>query len=111
MQAISKGKHVQMINALFQLEELLGHDEQNCSYVKLSADYRRELETMQINYQSLLGNLAEHISAYEALSAYVKVHFLGKKLKELKKHIPPNNITSIPAPGMLHHNIQLIYGT
>ena len=110
MQAISKGKHVHMIDALLQLEKLLIH-EQECNCLQQSADYRRELATMHANYEQLLEKLAEQISAYEALFGNVKVHFLSRKLRELKKDIPADRTASIPALAMLHNNIQLAYGT
>jgi hypothetical protein len=111
MQGITKGRHVHMIDALLQLEELLAREQPECGCLQQAKDHRRELSAMYANYENLLEKLAEQISAYEALFGHVKVHVLSKKLKELKKDIPADRAASIPALVMLHHNIQLAYGT
>ena len=111
MRGITKGKHVHMIDALLQLEELLTHEQPECGCSQQARDYRRELAAMHANYELLLEKLAEQVSTYETLFGDVKINFLSRKLKELKKGIPADHAASISSLAMLHHNIQLAYGT
>lgn len=106
MHGISKNRHWHLKNALLKLEVLLeGHGrERGC--LQQATDYNRELETMYQNYERLLNELSGQINAYEVLYSEVKVQFLGKKLKELKKEIPAEK----PAFVMLQASIRLAYG-
>ncbi len=66
-----------------------------------------ELEMMHRRYERTLADLSALIADYETLFSEVKVQYLGKKLKELKKEIPAEK----PAFVMLVENIRLAYGT
>ncbi|EHQ27512.1 hypothetical protein [Mucilaginibacter paludis] len=104
MQGISKSRHVHLMDALLQLEQLLGKE---CECLQQATEYRVELESMHSNYERLLEELARQITNYEVMYSHVKIQFLGKKLKELKKEI------SVEMPGfpVLVQNIRLAYGT
>ncbi|EHQ25474.1 hypothetical protein [Mucilaginibacter paludis] len=104
MQGISKSRHVHLMDALLQLEQLLGKE---CECLQQTGEYRVELETMHRNYERLLDDLEKVITDYSVLYDQVKIQFLGKKLKELKKEI------SVEMPGfpVLVQNIRIAYGT
>jgi soluble cytochrome b562 len=104
MQGISQSKHQHLVDALLQMEQVL---KQNRECVEQAVEYRVELESMHKNYERLLDKLANQISEYEALYAHVKIQYVGKKLKELKKEIPVEK----PAFALLTENIRLAYGT
>jgi predicted nuclease with TOPRIM domain len=104
MQGISRSKHVHLMDALLQLETLLGKE---CECLQQAGEYRAELETMHRNYERLLGELAQLITDYSVLYDEVKIRFLGKKLKELKKEIS----VEMPDFPMLVQNIRIAYGT
>lgn len=104
MQGISKSKHMHLIDALLQMEQLLSK-EYEC--LQQTTGYRVELEAMHSNYERLLDELARQITDYEVLYSHVKIQFLGKKLKELKKEITVE-MQNFP---VLVRNIQLAYGT
>ncbi|EHQ27500.1 hypothetical protein [Mucilaginibacter paludis] len=82
MQGISKSRHVHLMDALLQLEYLLGKE---CGCLQQAGEYRAELATMHSDYERLLGELAKVITDYSVLYDEVKIRFLGKKLKELKR--------------------------
>ncbi|RKR83407.1 hypothetical protein BDD43_3615 [Mucilaginibacter gracilis] len=104
MQGISKSRHVHLMDALLQLETLLGKE---CECLQQATEYRVDLENMHSNYERLLEELARQITNYEVMYSHVKIQFLGKKLKELKKEI------SVEMPGfpVLVQNIRIAYGT
>lgn len=87
MQGINKAKHVHLIDALLYMERLLAREQRECTCVQQPAEYRQKLEDMHGNYERLLKELSGQIRAYEALFSQVKVQYLSKKLKELKKEI------------------------
>ncbi|RQO64829.1 hypothetical protein DBR43_31610 [Pedobacter sp. KBW06] len=107
MQGINKAKHVHLIDALLHMERLLSSEQGACACVQQTAQYRQELEDMHGNYERLLEELSGQIRAYEALFSQVKVQYLGKKLKALKKEIPVEK----PAFKVLIKNIRLTYNT
>ena len=111
MQGINKTRHEHLIGALLQLESIRSREHQESGCLEQAADYRDRLENMHQNYERILTDLAWQIEAYEALYSQVKVQFLGKKLKELKKGIQADRATTEPVLAMLHCNIQLAYGT
>lgn len=86
---------------------LLSDREKDCSCSKQAEDYKRDLESIFRNYERLLKELSEQITAYEILYNENKVQFLGKKLKELKKEIQ----TEKPACVTLKASIRLAFGT
>ena len=105
MQGINKAKHVHLIDALLYMERLLAREQRECACIQQTAEYRQELEDMYINYERLLEELSGQISAYEALFSQVKVRYLSRKLKELKKEISEEK----SAFRMLAENIRLAY--
>jgi len=107
MQGISKSRHVHLMDALLQLEGLLSAGKRERGCLQEASDYRESLEAMHRNYERLLDELAGQIEAYETLYSEIKVQYLGKKLKELKKEIP----VTVPAFVLLQANIKTAYGT
>lgn len=85
MQGINKAKHVRLLDALLQLEKVL--DLGAVADKEAAKNYRAELKSMLRTYEELLAKLAVHIADYEELFQQAKVHFLAKKLKELKKPV------------------------
>lgn len=104
MQGISKSRHTHLVDALLQMEQLLSKE---CECLQQAGEYRVELESMHGNYERLLDELSKQIMEYEILYSHVKIQFLGKKLKELKKEIS----VEMPDFPMLMQNIRLAYGT
>ncbi len=107
MQGLSKSKHVHLVDALRHLESLLNGREQECECLPQTAALRRELESMHGNYERLLDELAKQITDYEVLYSHVKIQFLGRKLKELKKEMT----TEQPDFVAMVDGIRLAYGT
>ena len=108
MQGISQSKHQHLVDALLHLEMLLSKDDDATGAdLQQAADYRLELEGMHRQYESLLIELSKVIVDYQDLFGRVKVQFLSKKLKTLKKQIPVDK----PAMRLLVKNIQVAYGT
>ncbi|TCC82820.1 hypothetical protein [Pedobacter hiemivivus] len=129
MKAISKRQHQLLIAVLLEVESLLLDIEQNraepASQVLLqpvkmmphlqdrqaaSAELkakRMELENSHQIYLKMLDALAFHIAVYEDLFAEIKVHYIGNRLKELKKHVQPNSKTA----EKLKESISFAYGT
>jgi hypothetical protein len=129
MKAISHPQHKLLTAALLEVESLLSDIEQNrtetSSQVSLqpvkmlphlqdtqtaAAELkakRMELENSHQVYLKMLDALAFHIASYEDLFAEIKVHYVGNRLKELKKRVQPNSI----AGEKLRESIILAYGT
>lgn len=107
MQGINRKQYGHIVDALLRMERLLSDRQKECTTLKQAEDYKRDLESMYINYERLLKELSEQITAYEILYSEVKVQFLSKKLKEMKKEIPPEK----PAFVMLQTSIKLVLGT
>ena len=103
MQGINKSRHEHLHNAMLQMEELLSSSDLYCSILHQTADYSQKLVSMYQNYERLLNELSRQITDYEILYIEVKVQFLGKKLKELKKEIPAEK----PAFSALQASIKL----
>lgn len=89
MQGINKSKHIHLLKALSQLEEF--PNDNNAAEYNFLAEvkkYRHELDLMYSNYHKLLSNLEQHIIAYDELHKKVKIQYLGRKLKELRRAAP-----------------------
>ena len=107
MQGINKTKHAHLMDALLGLEKLvIEQDPADCCILK-AAEYHGQLGTMFSDYERLLTELSILICDYEILCSEVKVQFLGKKLKEIKK----DTAVEKPAFAMLCSSIRLAYGT
>lgn len=102
MRGINRSKHSHLISALAQLQGLLRGD----PAMQEITVYLEELEKMYKNYEQNLTELSVLIAEYEDMHNEVKVQYLGKKLKELRKGIPADN----PDFVMLIENIRLGYG-
>lgn len=85
MQGINKAKHVHLVDALLQLERLMDQGSLLGQDLKKAEDLRLRLAEMYQGYEQLLDDLALHIAEYKDLFNEVKIQYLGKKLKELKK--------------------------
>lgn len=103
MQGINRKQYGHIVDALLRMERLLSDKQKECSSLKQAEDYKRDLESMYSNYERLLKELSEQITAYEILYSEVRVQFLSRMLKELKKQIPPEK----PAFVMLQASIRL----
>ena len=103
MQGINRKQYGHIVDALLRMERLLSDRQKECSSLKQAEDYKRDLESMYSNYERLLKELSEQITAYEILYSEVRVQFLYRMLKELKKQIPPEK----PAFVMLQASIRL----
>ena len=93
MQGINKSKHVHLLKALNQLEEIVSDGDRSYNQLLQVREYRNELDLMYANYQKMLINLEQHIIAYDELHKKVKIQYLGRKLKELKKTAHKEDIT------------------
>ena len=93
MQGINKSEHVHLLKALNQLEEILSDGDRSYNQLLQVREYRNELDLMYANYQKMLINLEQHIIAYDELHKKVKIQYLGRKLKELKKTAHKEDIT------------------
>ena len=107
MQGINKTKHANLVDALLLMEELLGNGQENSAGQEQADFYKRELETMYRKYEKLLNELSNQLIAYDILYSEVKVKFLGRKLKALKKGPPMKKTVAL----VLHESIRLVYGT
>lgn len=103
MQGINRKQYGHIVDALLRMERLLSDRQKECSSLKQAEDYKRDLESMYSNYERLLKELSEQITSYEILYSEVRVQFLSRILKELKKQIPPEK----PAFVMLQASIRL----
>jgi len=88
MQGINKSKHVHLLKALNQLEEIVSDGDRSYNQLLQVREYRNELDLMYANYQKMLINLEQHIIAYDELHKKVKIQYLGRKLKELRRAAP-----------------------
>lgn len=68
------------------MEGLLGDGQKDDMDVQQARDYIWELDKMYQRYEYLL-KVSIQITAYEVLYSEVRVQFLGRKLKALKKGI------------------------
>ena len=93
MQGINKSEHVHLLKALNQLEEIVSDGDRSYNQLLQVREYRNELDLMYANYQKMLINLEQHIIAYDELHKKVKIQYLGRKLKELKKTAHKEDIT------------------
>lgn len=105
MQAISKTKHLHLLGSLGRLEELLELLDLDPAAASRSAVYNKQLAQSYREYEAMLSQLAQHISAYEQLYSEAKVHFLGKQLKKLKKEVPQRR----PAFSLLQESTEPAY--
>ena len=85
MQGINKAKHAHLIDALLNFQQVTSQNNLNPDDVDQAKLYNVELKRRYRKYELLLQELASHIEAYEELSSAVRVQFLGRRLKELKK--------------------------
>lgn len=107
MKGINESQYQHLLKALQQLERLLSEYPKGHESLLQALAYRKELEMMHRNYDSLLTDLSKQIMAYEILYNEVKVHFLGKRLRELKKSIS----VEMSVFPVLVQNIHMAYGT
>lgn len=107
MQGINRAKHAHLMDALLALERLVSKECDDDKCMQEIVAHRDQLETMFADYERLLTDLAIVITDYEILYNTVKVQFLAKKLKEIKKEI----VVEKPAFAMLSSSIRLAYGT
>lgn len=107
MQSISRSKHQHLVDALLQLENLLGRDFKQDLDKQQSAELRHELEVMHKRYNKQVRELSDLITDYEEMFCKVKMQFLSPKLKELKKQ-SKQDTRLMP---LLVQNIRLVYGT
>jgi len=125
MHGINRSRHLHLIESLLLLEELL-HEEkellindatgnnmenktatenyQNTSQV--AANYRAELEEIYSLYHVELASLAETIDRYDKLFNHLKIEYVSKKLKDLKRR---NDLEGI-RNERLKDNIHTAYG-
>lgn len=89
MQGINKTRHAHLVDALLQIERQLSTGSE---YLQEAEEYLAELESIYSDYENMLGELAEKIRAYETLFGHIKIQFLGKKLKALKREICLRNL-------------------
>ncbi len=107
MQGINKSKHAHLMDALLGLERLVRRQCADDKCMQEVAGHRDRLENIFGDYERLLAELAILITNYEVLYSEIKVHFLAKKLKEIKKEIAVEK----PAFVTLQASIRLAYGT
>lgn len=125
MHGINRSRHLHLIESLLLLEELL-HEEkellisdaagnnmenkavaenyQNTS--QAAAAYRAELEEIYSLYHMELASLAETIERYDKLFNHVKIEYVSKKLKDLKRR---NDLEGVRVER-LKDNIHTAYG-
>ena len=97
MQGINKARHLQLIEILLQVEQLLLDKDRDVILtegagmpnVVLDARElrvkRAELQNSHRIYLDMLDQLAFHIAAYEDLVVEVRVRYLSNHLKKFKK--------------------------
>lgn len=107
MQGISKAKHAHLMDALLGLERLVSKQCADDNCMQEIVAHRDRLQTIFGDHGRLLTELAILITNYEVLYSEVKVQFLAKKLKEIKKEIAVEK----PAFVMLRSSIRQAYGT
>lgn len=107
MQGINKAKHVHLLDALLQLESLLEQREFGDREINKAENYRSQLKAKFHDYEVLLNQLAQCIAEYEDLFSEVKVQYLGRMLKEMKKESKGEK----PSFLLLVDHVRLAYGT
>ncbi|WP_256011489.1 hypothetical protein [Desertivirga xinjiangensis] len=106
MNGINKARHVNLVNALHQLESIAAllesnsvvscvkDESQSLMFMPTSLELREkrlELEHSLEVYFNMLDDLANHISVYEDLFSNLKVSCVSAHLKALKKNIQPQD--------------------
>eukprot|EP01132_Coremiostelium_polycephalum_P019280 gene19280-22937_t len=89
---ISRSKHAHLMDALFHLEKLLEQQEGQLQ----TEVYRELLERLYTDYGKKLSELGVLIGEYEQLFNEIKVHFVARTLKEMKKK---NTKAMVSTPG------------
>ena len=107
MQGINKAKHAHLMDALLGLEKLLSRQLSDDRCMQEIVAHRDQLQAIFGDYDHLLSELAILITDYEVLYNQVKVQFLAKKLKEIKKEMAVEK----PSFAMLRSSIRLVYFT
>ena len=107
MQGINKAKHAHLMDALLGLERLVSRQGADDKCLHEIVAHRHQLAKKVEDYDRLLTELGKLITDYEVLYSEVKVQFLAKKLKSLKKDVTVEKSSFC----MLVENIQLAYGT
>lgn len=97
MQGINKARHLQLLEILLQVEQLLLGKDMGAILMETAAmpngildaqelsAKRAELQNSHRIYLDMLDKLAFHIAAYEDLVVEVRVRYLSNHLKKLKK--------------------------
>ncbi|TDQ08261.1 hypothetical protein [Pedobacter metabolipauper] len=94
MQGINKARHLHLVDALLQLEDLIAGLEMSPEpYAELKSK-RLELEDSYRVYLNILDRLAFHIATYEDLFMEVKVQYAVNHFKELKKQVQPKSLAA-----------------
>lgn len=124
MHGISKSKHEHLIESLLLLEKLLAEEqalikranstlgESGMDMVdysgehKLAAVYREELDQIYAQYNTILASLAGVIERYDKLFNHVRLEYVSKKLKELKRKVNAGEVRF----DLLKDNIHTAYG-
>lgn len=88
MQGINRSRHIHLMKALLQLEEFVSQGEVDHICLEEVTAYSTELDSMYREYNKLLCDLEQHIIAYEELHRKVKIQYLGRKLKALRRTTP-----------------------
>ncbi|SOD15330.1 hypothetical protein [Pedobacter xixiisoli] len=105
MQGINKAKHAHLTDALHNLQQIVKQRSLDEECLQQATTYGTALANSYSTYEKLLTELAQQIEAYEALFTEVKVQFLGKKLKELKKQA----VLQQPSLSVLMESVRLAY--
>lgn len=87
MHGINRSQHKHVLDALLHLERLLKQSQSEAATIEHTTFLRIKLEDLYNDYEILLEELATHIKVYELLLNHVKVQYLGKKGKKLKKDV------------------------
>ena len=124
MHGISKSKHEHLIESLLLLEKLLSEEQALINKAKLELDangvnviepgseyqmaaaYREELTQIYAQYNNILQSLAEVIERYDKLFNHVRLEYVSKKLKELKRKVNAGEVRF----DLLKDNIHTAYG-
>ena len=124
MHGISKSKHEHLIESLLLLEKLLAEEQalikradsalndngadiaEYSGEHKLAAIYREELDQIYTQYNTILLSLSEVIERYDKLFNQVRLEYVSKKLKELKRKVNAGEVRF----DLLKDNIHTAYG-
>jgi hypothetical protein len=124
MHGISKSKHEHLIESLLLLEKLLSEEQALINRAKLELDangvnviepgsehqlaagYREELTQIYAQYNTILVSLSEVIERYDKLFNHVRLEYVSKKLKELKRKVNAGEVRF----DLLKDNIHIAYG-